>query len=139
MRFLADMGIASSCVAYLVKHGHDAIHLRAEGLQCLDDQRIVAKALRERRVILTHDLDFCRIVALSGSALPSVVTFRLANMKPDNVNRFLAEILERFHENLERGAIISVTELALRVRDLPLDHPHRSENAEHGGRQRPPG
>ena len=36
MRFLADMGVAQSTAAFLRGQGHDAIHLRDEGLQPAD-------------------------------------------------------------------------------------------------------
>ena len=120
MRFLADMGLARSTVSFLQTRGHDATHLRDEGLQRLDDERIVEKALSERRVILTHDLDFSRIVALSRGHLPSVITFRLTDMRPTNVNRYLNEVLERFAQQLEEGALISITEQGIRVRSLPV-------------------
>ena len=45
MKFLADMGLARNTVAFLRARGHDAIHLRDEGLQRLGDDRIVEKAL----------------------------------------------------------------------------------------------
>jgi predicted nuclease of predicted toxin-antitoxin system len=120
MKFLADMGLARKTVAFLRARGHDAIHLRDEGLQRLGDDRIVEKALDEGRVILTHDLDFGRIVALSRGHLPSVITFRLADMRPVQVNRYLGEVLDRFAEQLESGALVSVSEYGIRVRLLPV-------------------
>jgi predicted nuclease of predicted toxin-antitoxin system len=39
------------------------------------DDEILDKALKEHRVILTHDLDFGKLIAFSGKTLPSVVTF----------------------------------------------------------------
>jgi hypothetical protein len=38
MRFLADMGLARSTVTFLRVRGHDAVHLREQGLQRLDDE-----------------------------------------------------------------------------------------------------
>ncbi len=55
-----------------------------------------------------------------GESLPSVVIFRLRNMRPENVNRYLEVILAHHQTALQRGAIISVTELRIRVRPLPL-------------------
>jgi predicted nuclease of predicted toxin-antitoxin system len=71
------MGLAQSTGEYLRSLGHDAVHLRDEGLQRLPDERIVIKAQDEGRTIITHDLDFGRIVALSGDTVPSIVTLRL--------------------------------------------------------------
>lgn len=53
MKFLADMGIAMRIVEWLRKGGHDAIHLREDGLHELPDTEIFQKAVSEGRVILT--------------------------------------------------------------------------------------
>ena len=120
MKFLLDMGLAQSTARFLRSQGHDATHLRDQDLHRLTDQLIVEKALREKRVILTHDLDFGRIVALTRNQLPSVVTFRLDNMQADQVNRYLQEVITRSADDLESGALISVTEQAVRMRRLPI-------------------
>jgi predicted nuclease of predicted toxin-antitoxin system len=120
MKFLLDMGLAQSTAHDLRTHGYDAVHLRDQGLQRLHDYDIVQKAIAEGRVILTHDLDFGRIVALSHNRVPSVVTFRLADMRAANVNRHLDSILSQFADKLEQGALISVTDQMIRVRGLPV-------------------
>jgi predicted nuclease of predicted toxin-antitoxin system len=120
MRFLADMGLARSTVAFLRAQGHDAVHVRDQGLQRLEDKEIVKKARAEGRVILTHDLDFGRIVAVSGDRVPSVITFRLSDMRPLQVNQYLVVVLDRFTEQLEMGALVSVTDGGIRVRSLPV-------------------
>lgn len=120
MKFLADMGLARSTVALLRARGHDAVHLSEQGLQRLEDDEIVEKALAESRVILTHDLGFGRIVALSRASVPSVITFRLSDMRPVQVNLYLEEVLARFSEQLEGGALVSVNERGIRVRPLPI-------------------
>jgi predicted nuclease of predicted toxin-antitoxin system len=120
MKFLADMGISPEAVRFLTSRGHDAIHLHDEGLDRENDPEILEKAKREGCILLTHDLDFGDLVAASGDALPSVITFRLRNMKPANVNRYLKEIIIQHKEALDRGAFVSVTEGKLRVRLLPM-------------------
>lgn len=120
MRFVLDMGLGRSTAEFLRKQGHDAVHLRDQNLQRLSDEKIVEKALAERRVILTHDLDFGRIVALSRGQLPSVITFRLTDMRAKEVNRRLEDVLDRFAALVEEGALISVTDDAVRVRRLPI-------------------
>jgi predicted nuclease of predicted toxin-antitoxin system len=130
MKFLADMGLARSTVAFLRSRGHDAVHLRDEGLQRLGDDQIVQKARSEGRVILTHDLDFGRILALSREQLPSVITFRLEDMRPAQVNYYLSEVLARFAEQVERGALISVHERGIRVRLLPVGEVHAENSSD---------
>ncbi len=120
LRFLADMGIPQRTVAWLRSQTYDAVHLREEALQRLPDDDIVFKAIAERRIILTHDLDFSRIVALSSESLPSVITFRLDDMRAAQVNRYLQQVLHQFAAELEQGSLISVHERGIRIRQLPL-------------------
>lgn len=58
MKFLADMGISPQTVSRLRRQGYDAVHLVEEHLEKLPDRDILLKAEKERRIILTVDLDF---------------------------------------------------------------------------------
>jgi predicted nuclease of predicted toxin-antitoxin system len=120
MRFIADMGVSWRVVEWLRANGHDAIHLREQQLHRLPNGGIFAKAANEQRVILTWDLDFTEIVALSGTQLVSAVVFRLLNTRSENVIRRLARVLAESAKDLEEGAIISVEDSRHRVRLLPI-------------------
>ncbi len=120
MRFLADMGVAWRIVLWLRQLNHDVIHLRESNLIRISDTEIYAKAERERRIILTFDLDFGEIVAASGKILPSVITFRLRNTRTPHVIERLAKVLDDSSEVLEKGAIIIVEETRYRIRRLPI-------------------
>ena|SRR5947207_2407902 len=120
MRFLADMGVSWRVVEWLRAEGHDAIHLREQQLHRLPNGGIFMKAADEQRVILTWDLDFTEIVALSETRLVSAVVFRLLNTRSENVIRRLARVLSESARDLEEGAIISVEDGRHRVRLLPL-------------------
>ena len=124
MKFLADMGISPKTVALLLALGHDATHLQDQGLERLPDPAIMTKALEEERILLTHDLGFGELVAASGARLPSVIIFRLRDMRPTHVNRHLNQILARYPVELAEGVVISVTEGQIRLRALPLAWPH---------------
>lgn len=120
MKFLADMGISPRIVDFLQQLGHQAVHLQQQGLHRLKDSQILEKARNEECILLTHDLDFGDLLAASGAGIPSVVIFRLRNMRPEHVNRYLLKIISQYPEALENGAIITVTEGHIRMRDLPL-------------------
>jgi predicted nuclease of predicted toxin-antitoxin system len=120
MRFLADMGISQGVVTWLQAQSHDAIHLRDQGLHRLENGEIFTKAFRESRIILTWDLDFAEILALSGRHTVSAVIFRLVNTRTPHVIERLARVLQESAQDLEDGAIISVEEGRHRVRLLPL-------------------
>ena len=120
MKFLADMGISPKSVVFLQNMGYDAKHLDDEGLNTLSDSHILQKARYEERVVLTNDLDFSELLAVGGEKLPSVIIFRLRNMRPERVNSYLNEIVVRYRDALDKGCVVSVTENQIRIRNLPL-------------------
>lgn len=121
MKFLADMGISQRTVEWLRNKGYDIVHLREEGLERLADKNILAKAITEERIVLTMDLDFTDLLAWSGDAFPSVIIFRLKNQKSNNVNAQLENVLNQCQNQLLAGVIISVSDDAFRVRNLPIE------------------
>ena len=114
------MGISPESVRYLRDRGFDAVHLHELGLDRLSDADVVDKAQREDYVILTHDLGFGELLALSGASLPTVVIFRLRSMRPSNLNRYLEILVNEHGRALTEGAILSVGEQRIRVRKLPV-------------------
>lgn len=120
IRFLLDMGLAQSTAEHLRALGHDVVHLHDQGLERLPDDQIVAKAEAEGRTIITHDLDFGRIVALSRRTVPSVVTLRLTNMTPARVSIALEAVLSEATAAVDRGTLVTVTDQGIRIRELPV-------------------
>ena len=120
MRFLADMGAAMRIVEWLRAQGHDVNHLREEGLQRMPDGDIFLKAATESRILLTFDLDFGEILALSGERKVSVVLFRLHNTRTPHVIERLNLALAQSKMILETGAILVIEENRVRTRRLPL-------------------
>ncbi len=120
MRFLADMGVSAKVVSWLREHGHDATHLRDEGLQRLPDREIFGKAVAENRVILTFDLDFGEIAALSEGEKCSIIVFRLRNTRTPHVIARLDSVLAASSSYLEKGAVMVIEETRHRIRRLPV-------------------
>jgi predicted nuclease of predicted toxin-antitoxin system len=120
MCFLADMGVSMKVVTWLRGEGHDATHLRDEGLHRLANGKIFTKASEEGRIVLTFDLDFSEIAALSGDKLTSVISFRLRNTLPSNVIVRLKAVLTASSAALEEGVVVSVEDTRHRIRKLPI-------------------
>jgi hypothetical protein len=95
--------------------------LQERGLDTLADREILQLAITEKRIIVTHDLDFTDLLAASAAILPSVVIFRLRNMRPERVLVRLLAVINNFEADLQTGAVISVTESKIRKRALPLE------------------
>ena len=114
------MGISPATVAALRADGHEVVTLAEGGLHRLPDPDVLDRAREERRVLLTHDLDFGELVAASGARLPSVVIFRLADMRPASLTAHVRAVLAGHAGALDRGAVVSVSERQARVRLLPI-------------------
>ena len=120
MKLLCDMGIAAKTAASLRTLGHDAVHLDDRGDSRLTDREIVTLARAESRILVAHDPDFTDLIAVSRASAPSVIIFRLRNMRPERVLSRLLAVLEAHADALQAGAIVTVTEAHTRVRHLPV-------------------
>lgn len=120
MKFLSDMRISQKTVEWLRTENYDSVHLREENLHKMKDEEIFEKAKKEDRIILTCDLDFGAILALSHSEFPSVILFRLSNERPENINKYLKTVLSKHSDDLKTGCIITVEDNRYRIRMLPI-------------------
>ena len=111
---------APRTVAFLRALGHDVIRVNEVLPPTAPDAAIVAEAVRTARSILTQDLDFSAIVALSGRSLPSVISLRLSSSRVERVNAGLQEVLPTLEDAVGAGVIATVQDTRVRVRQLPL-------------------
>ena len=114
------MGISETTVKFLIASGHEAVHLREQGLHRLPDAQIMEKAQAEDRVVLTVDLDFGELHALSGAISPSVILIRTRKKTPAVINQKLTAVLAECESDLLAGAILLIEDAGYRVRRLPV-------------------
>ncbi|MBI5765056.1 MAG: DUF5615 family PIN-like protein [Planctomycetes bacterium] len=120
MKFIADMGVSQRVAGWLRLQGYEVLHLRDEGLQRLPNGQIVTLAKTRGAAILTFDLDFGEIVALSGESNVSIILFRLNNTTSQFVIDRLKAVLTSTQDALRSGAIVVVEDTRHRIRRLPL-------------------
>ena len=105
MRFIADMCMDVRVASWLNSQGHDATHLREEGLQRLPNGEIFNKAIAESRVVVTFDLDFGEIVALAKGRKAGVILFRLRNTRTSFVIQRLSDVISECVDALTRALL----------------------------------
>src|SRR6266545_5869781 len=118
MRLVADMHIAPRTVGFLRSLDHDVLRVDDLLAPTATDEAIVTAASRDGRHILTQDLDFSAIVALSGRTAPSVISLRLSSSRVERVNSVLQEVLPVVEPDLLQGAIVTVEDGRIRIRRL---------------------
>ena len=110
------MGVSPVTVAFLRKHGHEAVRLPEVGLERRSDADIIAYAMRHEQVVLTFDLDYPALLALNPSSRASAIIFRTLNAEPEWINQRLSESLALLTDALTEGAIVVVDDHRIRVR-----------------------
>jgi len=71
-------------------------------------------------VVLTGDLDFSALLATSSATGPSVVQVRTQDVFPESLGAHVIRVQLEQSDALESGAIITIQEIASRVRILPI-------------------
>lgn len=120
MRLLADLHIAPRTVGFLRSLGHDVVRVNEILPVTAADEEILTRAIDDRRVVLTQDLDFSALIALSGKNFPSLISLRLRSSRIEFVNALLERILPTLEDDLLRGMIVSVEDERIRRRPLPI-------------------
>lgn len=96
------------------------MHLREQGLSRLPDVEIFAKGLVEDRTIVTFDLDFSEIAALSRRADARVISLRISDARLASVVRHLESVIEQCARESATGWIVTVEDTRSRFRALPI-------------------
>ena len=121
MRFLIDNPVSPKVAEALRKAGHDAIHVQEYGMQAESDVKIVDRAAKEDRVIITADTDFGLIMARRRTRKPSVILFHHSfSHRPSDQAATLISNLTRLASALDQGSFIVLEERRIRIRSLPI-------------------
>jgi predicted nuclease of predicted toxin-antitoxin system len=120
MNFLLDENISPSLCFSLRQLGYEARHVKDVGLLSSKDELIFDFAAGSGEIIITHDLDYSRIHAISGADKPSVILFRIEPVSNEIIFTFLKNNLEQIKGELVKGAFVVVENDYMRVRSLPI-------------------
>jgi predicted nuclease of predicted toxin-antitoxin system len=107
MRFLLDMPVSFLLLDVLQAHGHEGVHAHQIGKDRAPDEELLEMARRGSRVIITADLDFPRLMALSLAEGPGLILFRGGNYSDSEMCDLLARVLQKVPaEVLERSVCV---------------------------------
>ncbi|MFN8386189.1 MAG: DUF5615 family PIN-like protein [Anaerolineales bacterium] len=121
MNFLLNMNIRREMIAPLQERGHVCRHVGDIGMSRAKDVEIVAEAKKTGETILTHDLDYGNLLAFSGDNAPSVIVLRLRDLRTDEISSRLDVVWGEIESPLRNGAIVSISDRSLRIRNLPIE------------------
>ena len=119
-RVLLGQGLPPSTAELLRQEGWEAVHTSEIGMAKASDPEILAEARENKRVCITLDRDFHAKLALTSEGSPSVVLLRWERLRAAELKDLLVKVWRDIEKDLERGAAVTVTERAVRVRRLPI-------------------
>ena len=101
-------------------YGYEGVHAHQIGKHCATDSELLEIARREKRVVITADLDFPRLLALSSAAGPGLVLFRGGNYSDIEMCDLLERVLKEVSVEVLEKSICVVDKRRIRVTQLPL-------------------
>ena len=120
MKLLVDMNLSPRWIGLLRDSGVDAVHWSAVGKINAPDADIMAYAMSNDCIVLTHDLDFSAILAATQGEKPSVVQIRADDVSPDAIGMQVVAALRQMESELEAGALLTIDPSRTRLNLLPL-------------------
>jgi predicted nuclease of predicted toxin-antitoxin system len=119
-RFLADINISPQTVEALRQHGWEITRSSQWMPSTALDEEILDFARREVRIVITQDLDFSALLALSGQERPSLVTLRLSTSEPEFVTQRLLDAAPLLGRALAESCAVTIEDAVVRLRKLPI-------------------
>ena len=120
MKFLVDMPLSPALARWLAEQGHDAIHAAAIGLARAPDTDVIARARNEERIVVTADLDYPRLLALSTADRPAVILFRGGDWSEGETVERVQTVLAIVPESELASSLVVIERARIRRRMLPL-------------------
>ncbi|HLH25700.1 MAG TPA: DUF5615 family PIN-like protein [Chloroflexota bacterium] len=115
MRFLLDESADVRVGNYRASQGHDVTSIVRDHPRAISDERVLALAYSERRVVITEDRDFGDLVVRHGQPHAGVILFRLPATDLDGRIARLDEIIARYPDRLDCLLVVRARGIRVRI------------------------
>lgn len=112
MKFLIDVNASGSTAKWL-RDLHDVVEVGQKDPR-MPDEEILGWAVEEGRIVVTTDNDFEEMIWRRG--LQHCGVLRLENLPRSERKALLQDTLDRYHGELETGAIVIASSTKIRIR-----------------------
>ena len=120
LRVAIDMNLSPDWVPILTGTGVVAIHWSSVGSAAAKDWQVMDWCRDHCHAVLTHDLDFGTLLALTHARGPSMVQVRTQDPMPDHIGPQVLAAICQHGLALEIGALVVIDDARARIRILPL-------------------
>jgi len=116
VRFKIDENLSESVRRFLLDRGHDCHSVHDEGLGGSPDADLLAACGREKRHLITLDLDFADIITYPPGDWHGILVLRLSRQDPLSVITRLRMVLQTLEGMEMPGHLVIVSDHRLRYR-----------------------
>lgn len=116
MLFKIDESLHEEVAELLRQHGHDAASVYDQQMQGHTDEEIAAACKRERRAMVTQDLDFSNIVAFPPENYAGIIVLRLHDPSRPSTIAALKRLLPLLATESLSGCLWTVDDVGMRIR-----------------------
>jgi predicted nuclease of predicted toxin-antitoxin system len=120
VKFLVDMPLPPSLAQRLSAQGHDAIHAVDRGMDRASDDELMEFAINDGPTIVTADLDYPRLLALTDATRPSLILFRGGDWSEAAVIARMAQVFDSLSETDIQQSLLVIERNRARRRRLPI-------------------
>ncbi len=121
MKIIIDMNLSPLWVEFFQGYGIHSTHWSNIGNIKATDEEIFQWSKENNGIILTQDLDFSTILALSNAEKPSVILIRAKNSLPEHIGKLIVDTIQNYTNEIENGSLLVIDESKSRLRILPLN------------------
>ncbi|MDY6795432.1 MAG: DUF5615 family PIN-like protein [Actinomycetota bacterium] len=120
MSFLVDMPLSPGLAAWLRGQGFEAVHAYEIEMYNAMDETLLDYARTNSMVVITADLDYPRLLALTQEEGTGTILFRGGNFTEKQTLMLLSRALELIPISELEGSIIVIEQERIRRKRLPI-------------------
>ncbi|GBU27300.1 hypothetical protein R84B8_00829 [Treponema sp. R8-4-B8] len=120
MKILVDMNLSPLWADFLNRNGIEAVHWSSIGSPDASDSEIMTYAKTYDFSVLTCDLDFGYILAVTHGKKPSVIQMRTGALRYDRIGTVVLNSIKLLAADIDKGALVTIDTRKTRVTLLPL-------------------
>jgi len=120
MKILVDMNLSPGWAGFLTGNGIEAVHWSSIGSSDTPDSEIMTYAKANDFTVLTCDLDFGYILAVTHGKKPSVIQIRTGALGHDRIGTVVLNAINLLVADIDKGALVTIDPRKTRVTMLPL-------------------
>ena len=116
IKFLVDECVGLPTIILLRKLGYSVITVGETNLRGKTDLEILKWAIKEKRILITEDIDFANILLYPPKTHCGIIVLRFRHKEEEKIHITLTHLLKELKPDEFKGSLIIVDEDKYRIR-----------------------